>query len=153
MPRDSILFAGAITLLVISAGLMIGGAALDYQDGLGAGSALSQFGRLLLIGGGAAAIWYFKWGNSQRGRQERKSTKPTLGMYALGIIATILLVVTTQLQRQSTSYAENDRLWLLIAAVLPVILAALVVAFFLVRYHLKQQQNKKVRRPNNRAKS
>jgi hypothetical protein len=143
------LFVAAVTLLIISAGLMIGAAALDYQDGLGAGSALSQFGRLLLIGGGGAAIWYFKWGRnserSKKGAKEKTLTKPTLGVYVFGILATVMLLVSVPLQRQSTSYAESDRLWLLIVAVLPVILAAMTVAFFLVRYHLKQQQNKKTR--------
>ena len=66
MVNERILFAGAITLLIISSGLMIAGAVLDYQDGLGAGSALIQFGRLLLLGGGAASIWYFKWTATRR---------------------------------------------------------------------------------------
>jgi hypothetical protein len=61
MRNERVLFATAVTLLIVSVGLMLGGAALDYQDGLGAGSALIQFGRLLLLGGGAASIWYFKW--------------------------------------------------------------------------------------------
>jgi hypothetical protein len=147
MPHERLLFAAAVTLLIISSGLMIGGAALDYRDGLGAGAALSQFGRILLLGGGAVSIWYFKWSRNKTDAKKNKLPKLTLGAYAFWIVVTAVLFGTAQLQRQGIVYGESDRLWTLILAVLPVVLAALIVTFFLMRHHLRQQQQSKKGRP------
>jgi hypothetical protein len=143
MPHERVFFAAAIVLLVVSSGLMIGGAALDYQDGLGAGASLTQFGRILLLGGGAASIWYFKWNRNKTDSKKTNLPKLTIGAYAFWIVVTAVLFGAAQLQRQGIVYGESDRLWTLILAVLPVVLAALIITFFLMRHHLRQQQNKK----------
>lgn len=147
MPHERVFFAAAIALLIISSGLMIGGAALDYQDGLGAGASLTQFGRILLLGGGAASIWYFKWNRNKTDSKKTNLPKAAIGAYAFWIVVAGLLFGAAELQRQGIVYGESDRLWTLILAVLPVLLAALIITFFLMRHHRRQQQqNKKGRR-------
>jgi drug/metabolite transporter (DMT)-like permease len=146
MPHDRLLRAAAVAILVISVGLIIAGATLDYVDGPGAGTSIYQFGRLLLIGGGAVAIWYFKWSRgSERGEDTavRKLPKMTIGMYAFWIVVAALLVVALHLQQQGRFFTEDDRLWSLILAVSPVVLAAIIIAYFLVRDVARGQLNKK----------
>lgn len=149
MPHQRVFFAAAIVLLIVSCGLMIGGAALDYQDGLGVGASLTQFGRILLLGGGAASIWYFKWNRNKMDSKKTNLPKLTIGAYAFWTVVTAMLFVAGQLERQGIVYGESDRLWTLILAVLPVVLAALIITFFLMRHHLRQQQQNKKRRPRN----
>ena len=144
MPHERLFQAAAITLLVISVGLIIAGAVLDYQDGLGAGAGLYQFGRLLLIGSGGLSIWYFKWSRS-KDATARKLPKLSLGAYAFwGVVAALLVqALYVQQQQQDTPFTQDDRVWNLILVVVPPILAALIVTYFLVRDTARSQVNKK----------
>jgi hypothetical protein len=142
-PHERLFQAAAVTLLVISLGLIIAGAVLDYQNGLGAGTGIYRFGRLLLLGTGAAAIWYFKWTRGKANSTALKLPKVTVGMYAFWIAVGAIIVVATHLQAQERFFTEDDRLWNLILAVVPLVLAAFIVSYFLVRDALRQQLNKK----------
>ena len=149
-PRDRLFQAAVITLLIISVGLIIAGAALSYQNGLGSGARLYQFGKLLLLGSGGFAIWYFKWSRGKARASEAKLPKMTNGVYAIWFFVAAVLLVATYLQAQETSYTADDRLWTLLLAVVPPVLAASVVAFFIVRDAMRSELNEK---PPHRSKA
>ena len=142
-PHERLFQAAAITLLVISLGLIIAGATLDYRDGLGAGTGIYQFGRLLLLGTGGLAIWYFKWARGKADPSARKMPKIATAMYAVWIVIAGILIVSTQLQAQSRLFVEDARLWNLMVAVVPLVLGACIVAYFIVRDAVRSELNKK----------
>ena len=146
-PHERLLFGATITFLVMSVGFAISGAVLEYQDSNGEGARLRQFGQLLLVGSGAASIWYFKWRrSSERDKTDAKPfklSKPKRGIYAFWILVIIMLAGAMQLQRERMFFVADNRLWDLILAILPVVLAALIVTYFLVRHSIRSQLDKK----------
>lgn len=132
-PHERLFQAAVITLLIVSVGLIIAGAALSYQNGLGSGARLYQFGKLILLGSGGFAIWYFKWSRGKAGASGPKLPKVTNGVYAVWFFVAAVLVVATYLQAQETSYTQEDRVWTFLLAVVPPVLAASVAGYFIVR--------------------
>ena len=92
-PHERLFQAAVITLLIISVGLIIAGAALSYQNGLGSGARVYQFGKLLLLGSGGFAIWYFKWSRGKAGASAPKLPKMTNGVYAVWFFVAVVIIV------------------------------------------------------------
>jgi hypothetical protein len=64
-------------------------------------------------------------------------------MYALWFVVAAVIVVGTYLQTQETSFTEDDRFSILILAVVPPVLAASIVVYFLIRDAIRSELNKK----------
>ena len=149
MRSPELFFVTAVMLLVASVALIIVGAVLQYLYGPGLGAPLFQTGRILLVGGGAVTIWHFKWnrGSKRIGTRTKRSPMLTLGIYAFSIAIAVALFAIVVLQRQGRYFVADDRLLNFVLAVFPLLMAALVVAYFLVRYSAGKPPGKKSRRP------
>lgn len=155
MRNPELYFVTAVMLLIASVALIIVGAVLQYQYGPGLGVLLFQTGRVLLVFGGAATIWWFKW---SRGSKRSKSTAKakrsrafTFGMYAFWLAVAGGLVAIVTLQRQGRYFVPDDRLLNLALAVFPLLLAALVVAYFLVRHSGRSGPERRTGGPTKRT--
>ena len=137
MRNPELYFVTAVMLLIASVALIVSGAVLQYLYGPGLGVLLFQTGRILLVGGGAVTIWYFKWSRGPKrpktAAKAKRSRALTLGLYAFWTAVVLALLAVITLQRQGTYFSPDDRLGNLVLAVFPMLLAALVVAYFLVR--------------------
>lgn len=137
MRNPEFYFVTAVMLLIASVALIVSGAVLQYLYGPGLGVLLFQTGRILLVGGGAVTIWYFKWSRGpsrpKAAAKAKRSRAFTFGLYAFWTAVIVGLLAVITLQRQGRYFAADDRLWNLVLAVFPMLLAALVVAYFLVR--------------------
>jgi hypothetical protein len=151
MRNPELLFVGAVMLLIASVALILCGAVLQYQYGPGLGALLFQTGRILLVAGGAVTIWHFKWSRGSKPTKTvskaKRSRTFTVGMYAFWLLVVLALIVVIILQRQGRYFSADDRLGNIVLSVFPLLLAALVVGYFLVRYSAGKPLSKKSRPP------
>ena len=154
MRNPELFFVAAVMLLIASVVLILCGAVLQYQYGPGLGAVLFQTGRLLLVAGGAVTMWYFKWSRGAKPiktvSKPKRSRAFTIGMYAFWLLVVLALLVVLILQRQGMYFSADDRLGNIVLSVFPLLLAALVVGYFLVRYSTGNplsKMSKKSRRP------
>ena len=151
MRNPELFFVTAVMLLIASVALILSGAVLQYQYGPGLGALLFQTGRVLLVFGGAATIWWFKWSRGSKPTKTiskaKRSRAFTIGMYAFWLLVVLALLVVVILQRQGSYFFPDDRLGNIVLSVFPLLLAALVVGYFLVRYSDGRPLSKKSRPP------